>query len=396
VSVDSASMNTDFYALLGVPREADPAAIKAAFRKLAMKHHPDQNPGCKESEEKFKAMNEAYAVLSDPQKRAAYDRYGHAAFQNGGGGGGNGRAGFTDLHDIFNEMFGAEFGDAFGEAFSGGRRGARARTGPQRGADLRYDVEIKLEDAFRGAERQIVVPAAAACEPCSGSGSEGNAPLDVCRTCGGSGQVRTNQAMFRVVRTCPGCHGRGQSIKTPCRSCGGRGQIQKERQLAVKIPPGVEDGTRIRLAGEGDAGARGGPNGDLYLFLSVKPHQLFERDGPDLYCRAPVPMVTAALGGDVEIPTIDGERGRVQVPAGAQTGRRFRLKGKGMPSLRSKERGDLHVEIQVETPVNLSPKQRKLLEEFAQSCGNEAHPQSQGFFESVKRFFEPTDDGPAR
>jgi molecular chaperone DnaJ len=388
-------MTADFYTLLGVARDADGAAIKSAFRKLAMKHHPDQNPGCKESEDRFKAINEAYAILSDPQKRAAYDRYGHAAFQNGGMGGGQGRGagGFADIHDIFNEMFGAEFGDAFSEAFGGSRGRGR---GPERGADLRYDVEITLEDAFRGSERQIVVPAAARCEPCSGSGSEGNAPLEPCRTCGGAGQMRASQGMFRVVRTCPSCHGRGQIIKDACRSCGGRGQVQKERQLAVKIPAGVEDGTRIRLAGEGDAGVRGGPNGDLYLFLSVKPHELFERDGPDLYCRAPVPLVTAALGGDVEIPTLEGERARVQVPAGAQTGRRFRLRGKGMPSLRAKDRGDLHVEILVETPVNLSAKQRKLLEEFAQSCGAEVHPQTKGFFDTVKRFFDPTEDGPAR
>jgi molecular chaperone DnaJ len=270
-------MNTgrDFYEILGVPRDADPAAIKSAFRKLAMKLHPDQNPGCKVSEEKFKELGEAYTVLSDPEKRALYDRYGKAAFQKSGGGG-PGAAGFNDFSDLFNEIFGG----GFEEMFTRGRGGPR--NGPGRGADLRYDVEITLEQAFRGDERQIVVPRATSCEPCSGSGSEGNAPLETCAMCQGAGQVRAQQGMFRMVRTCPACHGRGQTIKSPCRSCGGRGQVQKERTLSVKIPAGVEDGTRIRLSGEGDAGARGGPPGDLYLFLSVRPHALFERDGPDL------------------------------------------------------------------------------------------------------------------
>lgn len=379
----------DYYEILGVPRDADQSAIKSAFRKLAMKLHPDQNPGCKVSEEKFKELGEAYAVLSDPEKRAQYDRFGRAAFQNGGAGPfGPGSAGFTDFSDLFNEIFGGGFEDLFSRG--------RPRNGPERGADLRYDVEITLEQAFRGIEREIVVPRAQACQPCGGSGSEGGAPLEVCRSCGGQGQVRANQGMFRIVRTCPACNGRGQAIKTPCRACGGRGLTQKERTLSVKIPAGVEDGTRIRLAGEGDSGLRGGPAGDLYLFLSVKPHPLFERDGADLYCRAPTPMCKAALGGEIEIPTIDGERTRVAIPAGAQTGRRFRIKGKGMTHLRSKERGDLHVELLVETPVNLTAKQRKLLEEFAKDCGAEAHPQTQGFFDSVKRFFEGVSDGPAR
>ncbi|MGE0830533.1 MAG: molecular chaperone DnaJ [Hyphomonadaceae bacterium] len=373
----------DYYDILGVPRSADAAALKNAYRKLAKQYHPDCEGGC---ENKFKELNEAYAVLSDAERRAQYDRFGKAAFQNGGAG--QGPNGFPDFADIFNEIFGADFG---ADMFS--RRG---RTGPERGGDLRYDLEVTLEQAFGGVEREIVVPRAHACEPCSGSGSEGNAPLEVCATCGGAGQVRASQGMFRVVRTCPGCHGRGQSIKTPCRSCGGRGHVQKERRLSVKIPAGVEDGTRIRLSGEGDAGGRGGPPGDLYLFLSVKPHQLFERDGPDLYCRAPAPMCKAALGGEMEIPTIDGELAKITIPAGAQTGRRFRIKGKGMTHLRARERGDLHVEIVVETPVNLSPKQRKLLEEFAQACGEEAHPQSKGFFDNVKRFFDNRGNAAAR
>ncbi len=382
---------TDYYETLGVARDADAATIKSAFRRLAMKLHPDQNPGCKVSEEGFKELGEAYAVLSDPEKRAQYDRFGKAAFQNGAGGPGFGAGGFTDFSDLFNEIFGGGFEEMFAR---GAGRGPR--NGPERGADLRYDKEITLEQAFRGAESEIVVPRAQSCEPCGGTGSEGKAPLESCRTCQGAGQVRASQGMFRIVRTCPACHGRGQSIKTPCRSCGGRGLTQKERTLAVKIPAGVEDGTRIRLAGEGDGGARGGPPGDLYLFLSVKPHPLFEREGADLYCRAPAPMCKAALGGDMEIPTIDGDRAKVTIPPGAQTGRRFRIKGKGMSHLRSKERGDLHVELLVETPVNLTAKQRKLLEEFAKDCGEETHPQTQGFFDSVKRFFENGGDTPAR
>jgi len=382
------SAGRDYYDVLGVTRDADATALKGAYRKRAKEVHPDCQGGC---EDKFKELNEAYAILGDPERRAQYDRFGKAAFQNGAGGGPGG-AGFHDFSDLFNEIFGGDMGDMFAR---GGRGGAR--NGPARGSDLRYDIEITLEQAFRGSEREIVAPRAQACEPCSGSGSEGGAPLETCRTCQGAGQVRASQGMFRIVRTCPACQGRGQAIKTPCRACGGRGLTQKERKLAVKIPAGVEDGTRIRLSGEGDSGLRGGPAGDLYLFLSVKPHALFERDGADLYCRAPAPMCKAALGGEMEIPTIDGERAKVTIPPGAQTGRRFRIKGKGMTHLRAKDRGDLHVELLVETPVNLTAKQRKLLEEFAKDCGEEAHPQTQGFFAQVKSFFENiAGDGPAR
>ncbi|HRP11089.1 MAG TPA: molecular chaperone DnaJ [Terricaulis sp.] len=387
------SATRDYYETLGVARDAEPAAIKSAFRKLAMKLHPDQNPGCKVSEDKFKEIGEAYSVLSDPEKRATYDRYGHAAFQNGGGRGpgGFGGGGAGDFSDLFNEIFGGGFEDMFAR----GRGGPR--NGPERGADLRYDVEITLEQAFRGMEREIVVPRAQACAPCNGSGSEGGAPLETCPTCQGAGQVRASQGMFRIVRTCPACHGRGQAIKNPCKSCGGRGLSRVEERLRVTIPAGIEDGQSIRLSGKGDAGLRNGPPGDLYLFLSVRPHALFERDGPDLYCRAPAPMCKAALGGEMEIPTIDGERAKVTIPAGAQTGRRFRIKGKGMSQLRGKERGDLHVELLVETPVNLTAKQRKLLEEFAKDCCEESHPQTQGFFAQVKSFFEGiAGDGPAR
>lgn len=381
--------NRDFYEILGVDRSADAAALKSAYRKLAKQWHPDANPGSAEAEARFKEMNEAYAVLSDPEKRAQYDRFGRAAFQ---GGGGPGQGGFSgDFSDLFNEVFADAFGDFFG-----GQRGPSRRSGPERGSDLRYDLEITLEQAFSGAERQVVVPAAATCEPCSGIGATPGTSVETCATCGGVGQVRASQGLFRVVRPCPSCGGAGRTIKSPCKSCGGLGRLQRDKTLAVKIPAGVEDGTRIRLSGEGDSGGRGGPPGDLYIFLSVKPHAIFERDAQDLYCRATVPMATAALGGEVEIPTIDGRRAKVNIPEGAQTGRRLRLKGDGMPSLRSRDRGDLHVELFVETPSNLTAKQRKLLEEFASACGKEVHPQSHGFFDTVRRFFDQGPDGPMR
>jgi molecular chaperone DnaJ len=374
-------MSEDYYATLGVQRTADPAAIKSAYRKLAMQWHPDQNPGNKDAEEKFKQINEAYAVLSDEQKRAAYDRYGKAAFQNGGGPGGAG--GYTDFADIFNEVFGDAFGDLFG-----GRQPRRG--GAERGSDLRYDLEITLEDAFKGVQREIVVPREMTCEVCTGSGAEPGHPAEICPTCNGAGQLRATQGMFRVVRTCHTCQGAGKIIKHPCKSCAGRGRVKRDRTLAVKIPAGLEDGARIRLSGEGDSGARGGPPGDLYLFLSVRPHAFFEREGSELFCRAPVPMTTAALGGEIQIPTIDGAKQKVAIPAGSQAGRRFVLRGHGMTHVQRRDRGDLHVEIAVETPINLTAKQKKLLEEFAASSAGEErhHPQSQGFLDAVKRFFE--------
>jgi molecular chaperone DnaJ len=353
----------DYYEILGVDRGADGATIKAAYRKLAMKFHPDQNPGDKTADDTFKEINEAYAVLSDAEKRAAYDRYGKAAFE--GAGGPFGQGGFQDFADVFNEVFGEAFGDLFGG------RGGR-RDGTERGADLRYDVEITLEHAFAGTERQIVVPRDMNCEACDGSGAEPGTKPETCPTCGGAGQVRAAQGMFRVVRTCPTCHGRGAVVKSPCKACAGRGRVKRDRTLSVKIPSGVEDGTRIRLSGEGDLGGRGGAPGDLYLFLSVKPHQFFERDGADLYCRAPVPMTVAALGGDLDIPTIDGGISRLHISGGSQTGRRFRMKRQGMPRLQGRDRGDLHIEIFVETPMNLSSRQKKLLEEFAAECGDGA------------------------
>ena len=378
----------DYYEILGVQRNADPATIKSAYRKLAMQYHPDQNPGDKEAEDKFKEISEAYAVLSDREKRAQFDRFGKAAFDGMGGGGFSG----ADFSDIFSEVFGDAFGDLFGQR-GGGRRNSN---GPERGGDLRYDIEITLEQAYAGLEREIVVPREMSCEVCAGAGAEPGTKAETCTTCGGAGQVRASQGMFRIVRTCTTCGGRGAVVRHPCKACGGRGRVKRDRTLSVKIPPGVEDGTRIRLSGEGDLGARGGPPGDLYIFLSVRAHKLFERDGMELFCRIPVPMATAALGGDIEVPTIDGGKQDLTIVSGAQTGRRFRLKSQGMPRLQGRDRGDLHVEIFVETPVNLTAKQKKLLAEFAEECGVDSHPQSRGFFDMMKRFFEDGGETPAR
>ncbi|MEI9964228.1 MAG: molecular chaperone DnaJ [Caulobacteraceae bacterium] len=376
-------MTRDYYEVLGVERGASDDDLKRAFRKLAMEHHPDRNDGCTEAEARFKEINEAYSVLSDGQKRAAYDRYGHAGVNGANGGG----AGFTDIHDIFNEVF----GDAFGDMFGGG---ARRRQGPQRGQDLRYDLEITLEQAYAGSEARITIPSAMTCEACSGSGCKpGTSPV-TCPTCAGAGRIRASQGFFAIERTCPRCGGSGRSIADPCAECHGAGQVRRERTLEVAIPPGVDDGSRIRLAGEGDAGAQGGPRGDLYIFLSVKPHDLFERDGLDLLCTMPVPMCTAVLGGEIEAPCLvggencDGEcRLTVKIPEGAQTGHKVRLKGRGMPSLRSRQRGDLLVELFVETPTQLTARQKELMREFAAGCGDKQHPRSAGFLGKAKRFW---------
>ena len=372
----------DYYRTLGVDRDAGKDDLKKAYRKQAMQYHPDRNPGNKDAEHRFKEINEAYEVLKDDQKRAAYDRFGHAAFEHGGGGGGRGGPGMgTGFADIFEEMFGDFMGGA-----GGGRRGARSSG---RGSDLRYNMQVTLEEAFNGSKTTIRVPTAVACEPCSGTGSTKGSGPATCSTCRGAGRVRSQSGFFTVERTCHTCGGTGQVIKDPCRTCGGTGRAQKEKTLQVTIPAGVEDGTRIRLAGEGEAGMRGGPTGDLYIFVSVAPHRIFQRDGANIYCRVPLPMTTAALGGHVEVPTLDGSRARITLPAGTQTGEQFRLRGKGMTVLRSQSRGDMIVEANVETPRELTDEQKKLLREF-EAAGNQAthSPESHGFFAKVKELWE--------
>lgn len=381
-------MSEDYYQILGVDRTADEKALKSAYRKLAMQHHPDRNPGDAAAEAKFKDINAAYAVLSDPEKRRVYDQVGHAAFSqaNGMGGGGQNFEGFEDL---VRSAFGSSFDDLFGEFFGRGGPGPRrGRSGPARGADLRFDLEISLEDAYGGKTVEIAVPSTETCDRCNGDGAEPGTEIEVCPTCNGLGRVRATQGFFTMERTCPTCGGQGRYLKTPCRKCDGVGRVRVERMLSVKIPPGVEDGTRIRLAGEGDAGARGGPRGDLYIFVSIRPHEIFERDGADLYCRAPVPMTTAALGGEIEIPTIEGGRVKVRTPEGSQTGRKVRLRGKGMTRLRSAAHGDMYVELFVETPTRLNARQKELLEAFADESGEDCHPEHKSFFERAKRFWD--------
>jgi molecular chaperone DnaJ len=369
----------DFYETLGVAKGADDAALKSAYRKLAMKYHPDRNQGDASAEGKFKEINEAYETLKDPQKRAAYDRFGHAAFEQGGmGGGGGGFAGggFADIfEDIFGEMM-------------GGRRRTANPNGRERGGDLRYNMEVTLEEAYAGKTAQIRVPTAVTCEECSGSGAKAGTQATTCATCGGAGRVRAAQGFFSIERTCPTCNGRGQVIKTPCPKCQGVGRTQQERSLSVNIPAGIEDGTRIRLTGEGEAGSRGGPAGDLYIFLSIKPHEFFQRDGADLYCKVPISLTTAALGGQFEVATLDSTQTRVKVPEGTQNGKQFRLKGKGMPILRQPQMGDLYIQIAIETPQNLNKRQRELLEEFERISSKDNNPQSTGFFSRMKEFFD--------
>lgn len=369
----------DYYEVLSVSRTASDGEIKTSYRKLAMQWHPDKNPGNVESEAKFKEINEAYDCLKDAQKRAAYDRYGHAAFENGGAGGHGGFGGdFTSaFSDIFDDLFGG----------MGGRRGARSG-GRERGADLRYNLEITLEEAFHGKTAKIELPTNVVCETCSGTGAKAGTQPVTCATCQGSGRIRHAQGFFTLERTCVACQGRGSVIKDPCKTCSGAGRVVKERTLEVNIPPGVEDGTRIRLGGEGEAGARGGGAGDLYIFLSVSPHQIFQREGADLYCRVPVSMVTAALGGEFDVPTVDGARANVKIPEGTQTGKRFRLNGKGMPVLRSRAHGDMYVQVAVETPQKLTKRQKELLKEFDKESSKDTQPESAGFFAKMREFFE--------
>ncbi|WP_286800365.1 molecular chaperone DnaJ [Oceanicaulis sp. UBA2681] len=377
----------DYYEVLGVAKDADAKAIKSAYRKLAMKYHPDQNPDDAEAEAKFKEVGEAYAILSDADKRAAYDRMGHAAFQQGGAGGGHpfgGGAGSADFADIFEQVF----GDAFG--MGGGRRGGGGRrSGPARGSDLRYDMQISLEEAYHGKDANIRVPTTVTCERCEGDGAEPGTGVTTCETCGGAGRIRRTQGFFTMEQSCPTCGGRGSYVETPCQECDGAGRVRKTRDLRVQIPAGVEDGMRIRLAGEGEAGARGGPKGDLYIFVSVGAHDLFERDGPNLYCRAPVSMVTAALGGEIDAPTIDGGKVKIRIPEGAQTGERMRLRNKGMIKLNGGgARGDMYVELFVETPRKMTERQKEILREFCEISGDGCNPESDGFFNKVRRFWD--------
>jgi molecular chaperone DnaJ len=380
----------DYYETLGCQRNASPEDLKKAYRKLALQHHPDRNPGDKKAEHRFKEVSEAYEILKDEQKRAAYDRYGHAAFENGNGRGAGAEFGFGGMGgfaDIFDEMFGE---------FMGGRRGgggAGARGAAPHGADLRYNLEISLDDAFHGKETQIRVASAVLCESCSGTGAEAGSKPVACPSCHGHGKVRTQQGFFSIERTCPSCGGQGAVIEKPCKSCRGQGRVRKERTLSVNIPAGVEDGTRIRLAGEGEAGPRGTAPGDLYIFLTVRPHRYFQRDGADIHCRVPMPMTTAALGGSIEVPTVDGGRAKVTVPAGTQTGNQFRLKAKGMSVLRENRRGDMFIEAVIETPVNLTKDQEELLRQFEKSASpGHTSPESTSFFTRVKELWEDLRD----
>lgn len=373
----------DYYDVLGAPKGASADELKKAYRKKAKELHPDRNSDNPNAEAQFKEVNEAYDILKDANKKAAYDRYGHAAFEGGMGGGrsGGGYGGGGDFSSAFSDVF----DDLFGDFMGGGRGGGRQRS--TRGADLRYNMRISLEDAFTGAQKTINVPTSVQCNSCSGTGAEGGSEPATCPTCSGMGKVRATQGFFTVERTCPTCSGAGQIIKNPCKSCSGQGRTEKDRTLSVNIPAGVETGTRIRLSGEGEAGLRGGTSGDLYIFIEVATHEIFQREGNNLFCRVPVSMAAAALGGDIEVPTIDGGRSRVKVPAGSQSGRQMRLRAKGMPAVRSNQVGDMFIELAVETPVNLTIRQKELLREF-EELSEDNNPESSSFFSSVKSFWD--------
>ena len=370
----------DYYEVLGLSKGASADEIKKGYRSKAKELHPDRNTSDPSAESKFKEANEAYDVLKDPERKAAYDRFGHAAFEGGMGGGGGQRQG--DFSSAFSDVF----DDLFGDFMGGGQRGG-GRSRASRGSDLRYNLEISLEDAYSGLQKSINVPTSVQCSPCNGSGAAGGSEPSTCPTCSGMGKVRASQGFFTVERTCPSCSGMGQVISNPCSSCGGQGRSNKDRSLSVNVPAGVETGTRIRLSNEGEAGLRGGPAGDLYIFIEVREHKIFQRDGNSLFCRIPVSMSGAALGGDIEVPTIDGGSSRVKIPAGSQSGRQMRLRGKGMPSIKSAQKGDMFIEIAVETPVNLTSKQRELLREF-EALSEDNNPESKSFFSSVKSFWD--------
>ncbi|MDG3041463.1 molecular chaperone DnaJ [Roseicyclus marinus] len=378
----------DYYEVLGVSKGASADEIKKAYRTKAKELHPDRNADKPDAEAQFKEVNEAYDVLKDADKKAAYDRFGHAAFDGGMAGGGRsggygGRPGQGDFASAFSDVFEDLFGD-----FMGGQRSGGGRNRASRGSDLRYNLRISLEEAFAGLTKQITVPSSVACGSCNGTGSEAGAEPTTCPTCSGMGKVRAQQGFFTVERTCPTCSGMGQIVKNPCRTCGGAGRQQKDRALSVNIPAGVETGTRIRLSGEGEAGMRGGPSGDLYIFIEVSEHALFQRDGIDLFCRVPVSMTRAALGGEIEVPTIDGGRSRVKVPEGSQSGRQMRLRGKGMPQLRGPGIGDMYIELAVETPVSLTAEQKELLKKFEEISAKSNNPNATGFFDKVKSFWD--------
>ena len=369
----------DYYEVLQVDRGADGAALKSAYRKLAMQYHPDRNPGDAECEAKFKSINEAYECLKDPQKRAAYDRFGHAAFQNGAGGGHHQQDGFSAFSDIFENIF--------GEDFMGAGRGRGRGRDVRRGADLRYDYEITLEEAFSGKDAELTIDVTAPCESCEGSGAAPGTSAQTCGTCQGHGKVRAQQGLFLVERTCPTCHGLGQVIPDPCEECRGEGRVDTTKTIEVKIPPGVDDGTRIRVSGEGEAGARGGPAGDLYIFIHLERHTLFQREGTTLFARCPISFTTAALGGSIDVPGLDGEVHTFQIPSGMQTGKQLRKRGAGMPVLQGRGFGDLVAQFDVETPTKLSTKQKELLQEFRETETGEECPESAGFFDKLKTMF---------
>ncbi len=372
----------DYYETLGVSRDVGNDELKKTYRKLAMKYHPDKNPDDAEAEARFKELSEAYSVLSDEQKRSAYDQFGHAAFEGGGGPG----PGDFDFRSSFADVF----DDLFGDFMGGGRRGGRR--GSARGADLRYNMEVDLEDAFSGKQAKVQATTSVSCDDCLGSGAKEGAKPTICGACGGVGKVRAQQGFFTIERTCPTCQGSGTVIADPCMSCRGSGRVQKEKALAVNIPAGVEDGTRIRLAGEGEAGARGAPAGDLYIFISIRPHSLFQRDAMNLYCEVPIPMTEATLGGSIEVPTLGGGRARVTIPAGTQNSHQFRLRGKGMPALRGNAKGDMYIQVAVETPVHLNKKQKELLKQFDSLGTRSTNPQSDNFFSKVKDLWEDLKD----
>ncbi len=368
-------LDADFYQLLEVDRGADEKTIKSSYRRLAMQCHPDKNPGCADSEAKFKAISVAYDCLKDPQKRAAYDRFGHAAFQNGGAGGAQDFGSFSDI-----------FENIFGEFMNGAQGGQRSNV--LRGSDLRYDLEVSLEDAFHGKTIELKIDTTVACEPCHGSGATPGTKSRTCTGCQGNGKVRTSQGFFVVERTCPICMGAGQVIDDPCKSCRGQGRVEKQKSLEVRVPAGVDEGTRIRLSGEGEAGARGGPPGDLYIFVHVKRHDVFQREGNILFARVPISFTVAALGGSIDVPGLDGERHEIRIPAGIQSGKQLRQRGAGMPVLNGRGHGDMVIQVEVETPTKLSARQKELLEQFRETETGDECPASSGFLAKLKTVWD--------